>query len=392
MGPADGPNAAPSPRRHAPGQTGRALVAVALAVAVAVAGYGVYAYAVGSYGSGEPTLVVYTYSSLFTGTNQSPSVFHAVFGAFEAAHHVHIRVEYPPGNLVSTLLSEANSPGADLVVGLDEVTAPEAAAHHLLVPYTSPQLANVPGPLVGEIAPDHTVTPYEWGYLAFDYNLSFAAATSGAVANASFEQIAANSTWASNLLLEDPTVDITGEEFLLWQIEYARTVQHADWTGFWKAVDRHMHVAPDWTTAFNEFSAPSNPPGLLVSYSSDPAYQAYYGGTPSFGSTVAHANGASYGWKTIYGVGIVGGTRHLALAQQFVDWFLSGSVQSEIPTNEWEYPANATVPLPSVYAQAIPPTSITALNDAVTPAEIAANLPGPNGWLSQWQAVDNQYG
>ncbi|HEV8050600.1 MAG TPA: hypothetical protein VGP88_08410, partial [Thermoplasmata archaeon] len=102
-----------------------------------------------------------------------------------------------------------------------------------------------------------------------------------------------------------------------------------------------------------------------------------------------HANGTSYGWKTIYGVGIVHGTRHLALDQAFVDWFLSGTVQGEIPTNEWEYPANETVPLPSVYQSAIDPATITALNDQVTPSEIAADLPG---WLSEWQTVENAYG
>jgi len=57
--------------------------------------------------------------------------------------------------------------------------------------------------------------------------------------------------------------------------------------------------------------------------------------------------------------------------------------------NEWEYPANTTVPLPSVYGAAIDPTTITPLNDRLTPAEIAADLPG---WLSEWQSIENSYG
>jgi thiamine transport system substrate-binding protein len=375
--------------RRLPGTSGRIVVAVALAVIVAVAGYGVYAYEIGANPSGEPTLVVYTYDSLFTGTNQTGAVDNAVFAAFETAHHVHIELVRLHGSLVATLLSEANAPNADLVVGLDEVTAPEAAAHHLLIPYTSPGLAHVPASLVGEIAPDHSVTPYEYGYLALDYNNTFSNATRGAVGNASFEAIAANSTWASNLMIEDPTIDITGEEFLLWQIEYATTVQHTNWTGFWKAVDSHVRTAPDWSTAYTAFSTPPNNPGMVVSYTTDPASQKYFGSPATFGATVAHSNGTSYGWKTIYGVGIVAGTRHLSLDQQFVDWFLSGTVQSEIPTNEWEYPANTTTPLPSEFGLAVPPSSITPLNDAVTPTEIAANLPS---WLLEWQTLDNQYG
>ncbi|MCI4356982.1 MAG: thiamine ABC transporter substrate-binding protein [Thermoplasmata archaeon] len=381
-------DAAPPIRRHRPGQTGRVLVAVALAVVVAVAAYGIYGYATG-HTSGEPTLVIYTYASLFNQTNDSAAIDQQVFGAFEAAHHVHIEVVHPGGTLLGTLRDESNAPFADVVIGLDEVTAPEAAARGLLIPYTSPQLSHVPAPLTAEIAPDHSVTPYEWGYLAFDYNNTFWNATRGAVANASFEQIASNSTWASNLLIEDPTVDITGEEFLLWQIEYAQHVQHTNWTGFWQSVDKYVRTAPDWGTAFTEFSTPPNPPGMLVSYSTDPAYEAYFGVPSTFGSTVAHSGGVSYGWKSIYGVGIVSGTRHLSLDQQFVDWFLSGTVQSEIPTGEWEYPANDTIGLPSVYDRAIPPGSITALNDQVTPAQIAANL---TTWLDEWQTVDNNFG
>jgi thiamine transport system substrate-binding protein len=364
-------------------------VAAALAVVVAVAGYGVYAYESGANPSGEPTLVVYTYSSLFTGTNDSAAVFQAVFGAFEASHHVHIDVEDPAGTLVGTLLSEQDSPNADLVIGLDEVTAPEAEAHGLLVPYAPPALANVSSTLVQEISPDDGVVPYEWGYLAIDYNDSFYNATHGAVANLSFAELAQNSSWSSNLLIEDPTVDITGEEFLLWEIEFEEHIAHENWTEFWQATDPHLKVAPDWGTAFTEFSTPPNPPGMVVSYSSDPAYAAYYNESSSFSSTVAHANGAAYGWKSIYGIGIVAGTRHLALDQEFENWFLSGTVQNEIPTNEWEYPANSTVPLPPEYSLAIPPGSITALNADVTPQEVAANL---TGWLDEWQSIDNSAG
>ena len=101
----------------------------------------------------------------------------------------------------------------------------------------------------------------------------------------------------------------------------------------------------------------------------------------TFNSTGSWCNGTQYGWETIYGIGIVNGTRHLSLDQEFENWFLSGTVQSEIPTTEWEYPANQTVPLPPSFASAVPPSSIVALNDETTPAAVAASLPG---WIDQW--------
>lgn len=375
------------PERHLrrPGSLGRVLKLIAIVFVLVVAGVGVGEYLASTLG--EPTLVVYTYSSLFGGPG-TPAFEH-VFQTFENAHHIHVDVEYPSGTLVSTLLAQANAPAADLVVGLDEITAPQAEAHGLLVPYSPPGLANVSPQLVSEISPDHGVTPYEWGYLAIDYNTSFAAATGGAVAHLTLPELAANSSWAKELLIEDPTVDITGEEFLVNTVEYYEQVLHQNWTDFWTSLLPELQhtPAPDWGTAFGEFTTPPNSPAMVVSYSTDPAYAAYYGQAGQYNATVTWWNGTAYGWKTIYGVGIVSGTRHLALAQEFVNWLLSGSVQSEIPLNEWEYPANGTIGLPSVYASALDPSTVVPLNEATTPSAVARSL---TGWVTTYQELANR--
>jgi thiamine transport system substrate-binding protein len=375
----------PRPRRRLrePGRLGRIMRVAVAAVIVVVAGFGVAEYL--SSGLGEPTLVVYTYSSLFGGPG-TPS-FNAVFGPFESAHHVRIDVEFPATTLVSTLASQANAPAADLVIGLDEITAPQAERLHLLQSYAPPELANVSPSLVSEISPDYAVVPYEYGYLAFDYDLSFNNATGGEFAHATLPEFTTNSSWDRELLIEDPTVDITGEEFLVWQIEYYEHVLHQNWTTFWSKVLPNLAYkpAPDWGTAFGEFTTPPGNPELVVSYSTDPAYAAYYGQAGVYNSTVSWWNGTAYGWRTIYGIGIVAGSRHLTLDQEFENWFLSGAVQSQIPTSEWEYPANSTVSVPSnVYDAAIDPATIVPLNDGTTPAELAASV---GGWLTTYQEL-----
>ncbi|HXY47283.1 MAG TPA: thiamine ABC transporter substrate-binding protein [Thermoplasmata archaeon] len=378
------------PREHrrvrTPGRFGRVLTASIVAVIVVLGAFGVAEYLTS--GLGEPTLIVYTYSSLFGGSG-TPA-FDAVFEPFESAHHVRIDVEYPAGTLASTLLSEANAPEADLVIGLDEITAPQAEQYHLLTPYSPPELANVSSGLVDEISPDHGVVPYEYGYLAIDYNLSFAAGTHGAIERATFPEFTSNASWARQLLIEDPTVDITGEEFLAWEIEYYETVLHQNWTTFWKDVMPNLAYkpAPSWDEAFEEFTTPPGSPALVVSYSTDPAYAAFYNQSGEYNSTVSWWNGSAYGWRTIYGVGIVAGSRHLALDEEFEDWLLSGAVQSEIPTNEWEYPANGTVPLPSVFDAAIDPSAIVPLNNATTPAALAASI---GGWVTTYEELADQY-
>jgi thiamine transport system substrate-binding protein len=371
-----------------PGRIGRALVAVVLAIVVAIAAFGLYQYEVFLPPAGETALVIYTYPSFLGGSTCNPpgNVTAAVFGPFEAAHHVAIELECPAGTLLSTLLQQQGSPGADLVLGLDEITAPVAVADGLVVPYRPPAMADVAPTIAEELSPEYGVVPYEYGYLAIDYNLSFAATTGGAVAHATFPDFTSNATWAKGLLTENPESDITGEEFLVWQIEYYEAVLHEDWETFWKDAWSEGLPTPatSWGDAYDEFLQPSGNPAMVVSYSTDPAYAAYYDESGVFNSTVSWWNGTAYGWRTIYGMGIVAGSRHLALDEEFENWFLNGTVQAQLPLTEWEYPANETVPIPSVFDASIDPSSITALNQNITPSELAANLPG---WLSDWLSL-----
>ncbi len=378
------PYAPPARRLRKPGRTNTIIILAAVSVIVVVAGIGLAQY----YLTPTATLTIYTYASLFGGTCGSPA-FSTVFGTFEAQHNIHIQVECPSGDLASTLLAEKNSPGADLVIGLDEITASQADSQSLLVPYTSPDLASVPASLVRDLSPDHAVTPYEYGYLGIDYNSSFAAATQGKIANSSFLDFAENSSWARQLLYENPTTDITGEEFLAWEVQFYSAILHEDWQNFWKAVLPYAPSADDWSTAFDEFTTPPGNPSTVVSYTTDLAYAAYYGGLGAFNTTVTSWNGSLYGWQTIYGIGIVAGSSHLSLDQQFINWFLSGTVQNEIPLNEWEYPANTTVPLPPSYDGLIDPASIVPLNQYTSPSALSANI---TEWQDQWQTLANQYG
>ncbi len=363
-------------------------MAIALAIAVVLAGYGTYEFLAAQPPPGETTLVIYTYPSLLGGTDCDPTNFSTVFGTFEHAEHVDIELECPAGTLLSTLLEQAGSPGADLVIGLDELTTPVAEADGLLVPYAPPNLANVSPAIASELSPDDGAVPYEYGYLAIDYNTTFGDSTGGQVARATFPEFTENATWARGLLTENPEYDITGEEFLVWQIEYYEQVLHRNWTTFWTEMPSGAPPLSDsWGDAFSEFQAGVDQ--MVVSYSTDPAYAAANGQAGAFNSTVSWQNGTAYGWETVYGVGIVNGTRHLALAEEFENWMLSGTVQDEIPTNEWEYPANSTVPLPPVFSYAIDPASIVPLNAGTTPATVGRELPG---WLETWASITAGHG
>lgn len=353
-----------------------------IATVAIVAGFGTYTYLATH--SDETTLVVYTYSALFGSGCGSPE-YSAVFGAFASAHHIHFEVECPSGTLSTSLIEQANAPSADLVIGLDEVTAPQAEKAHVLLPYRSPALAFVPANVSAELGPAGEVTPYEWGYLGIDYCSAFANATAGAVGHSAFPAFAANSSWAKGLMIENPTSDITGEEFLLWEIAFAQQVLHQPWQSWWRSVGGELQSSDTWSDAFGAFTCGPGSPQSVVSYLLDPAYAAYAGGGPAFNSTASSWNGTEYGWRAAYGIGVVNGSAHVGLDEEFIDWFLSPAVQSLLPETEWEYPANSTVALPSVFSAAPSPEGIVPLNPALPPSEIADNLAT---WLQQWQAIE----
>jgi ABC transporter substrate-binding protein (ThiB subfamily) len=369
-----------------PGRARRVILAAAVALVVIVAGYAVYGYEQSPHGA--TTLVIYTYSSLLGGgCGAAGSNVSNALAPFARAHDVTLEVECPEGTLANTLIAEKNAPVADLVIGLDEVSAPQAEAAGVLVPYTSPELANVSPALVAEISPDHAVTPYEWGYLGIDYCPAFSNATDGAVGSLTFPELASNASWARNLIVEDPTTDIVGEEFLLWEIQYYTQVLHQPWQPFWSSLASAPAPTSDsWDDAFAQFTCAPKAPQMVVSFLNDPAYSAYFGAPGALNSSASYWNGTAYGWKTIYSVGIVQGSHHLGLDREFVDWFLQGSLQSQLPTTEWEFPANGTVAVPSVYHWAMDPAEVHALNDGVTPAQIGANI---DTWLTEWQETEN---
>lgn len=361
------------------------MLVAGVALVVLLAGYA--GYAVLSTHSSGTVLTIYTYPSFLgggCGANGS-----AVLQPFETAHHLTLRFVCPLGTLASTLINAHGTSGADLVVGLDEVTGPQAEAAGILVPYSPPGLAEVPPALTAELSATGTVTPYEWGYLGVDACAPYVNSTGGAAGNFSFPAVAQNRSLAQNLIVEDPTLDITGEEFLLWEIAFYSTVLHTAWQPWWLAVAPHLSTADSWDTAFGEFTCGAGAPQMVVSYLTDPAYAAAYGAPGTITSSVSHWNGTEYGWRSVYGASIVQGTSHLALDQQFLQYLLTGPVQSAFPMSEWEYPANSTVPVPAVFDAAPNSSAIVALNAAYPPATIVANL---STWIDAWQTTVNRAG
>lgn len=360
------------------------LIALTIALLLVAASFGTY-YALTSVQPGKRNIVIYTYSSFMAYGANKTAAFNTVFGTFEREYHVNITVRTLSQGLLSTLQAQKQSPQADIVIGLTNVDGVAAANDGLLVKYSPPSAAYVNKSLMSEMGSASSyLTPYEYAYLGIDYNRSVFG-PSGSQFMPGFQYLSDNSTAASNLLMENPLTDSTGQGFLLWQIAYYEHVLRQNWTEWWNAVKQYSygHIYDSWDTAFGQFGSGPNT-NLVVSYLTDPAYNQFSGYGNGTGSTAVYHNGTAYGWRTIYCVGIVNGSKNIALDKAFVNYFIGPTVQNEIPLNEWMYPANVTTQLPSVFNYAVNQSSVVPLNTYLDASAIAAKL---QEWELEWLAI-----
>lgn len=356
----------------------RKVLALAVAVIIVVAGFSVY-YFLKNEKHGN-VLVVYSYDSFMAyGNNSIGYNFNTIFGHFDQEYNVTIEVVNQSDPL-SILEAEASHPVANIVLGLTNMNGVIAEQKNLLVKYTPPGLAYVNSTLISEMGSAASyVIPYEYSYLGIDYNTSFAG---GHNFTPTFEDLLSRSN-ASNLLLENPASDSTGLGFLLWEIAYYKFLLKQDWQIWWQGYANNStaknKIYDTWGDAFNAFNTGAGT-NLVSSYLTDPAYYSLEGYGP-LGSAVSYYHGGAYGWRTIYGIGIVNGSGNLPLEEAFVNYFLSPRVQDLIPENEWMYPANSTIQLPSLYGMLPSQDSITPLNNYMNASYIAENI---SNWILQW--------
>ncbi len=356
----------------------RKLIAVAAAVIVIAAGFTVY-YSILNARQPGKSITVYTYDSFFAYGLNKTNARNAVFHTFESEYGVTVNVKYIKGSLINTLYSERNHPRADIVIGLTNMNGIQAVKEGLLAKYTPPADGYINSSLLKGLGTASSyLAPYEYSYLGIDYNKTYFGTDNLTPA---FSDLS-NRSMASNLLLQYPTSSNTGQGFLLWEISYYKYVLGENWTGWWKDVKNYTagHIYNDWATSFNYFDTGPNT-RLLVSYLTDPAYNSFFGYGNSTGSTLSFHASKAYGWRTIYGIGIVNGSQNMTLDREFINYFLGPSVQNEIPQNEWMYPANQTIGLPGSFNAIQNFGQVYPLNNYLNATEIYNNV---KSWDTEW--------
>jgi thiamine transport system substrate-binding protein len=298
--------------------------------------------------SAIPTLTVMTHDSF--------SISAETVIKFETANHVKLAFikSGDTGAALNRAILTKDSPQADVFYGVDNTFLSRALREDIFVPYQSKVLAEIPDEF--KLDPSNRALPVDFGDVCINYDKEFftknnlpVPQTLSDLLNPIYGKQAGN---GGMLVVENPAVSSPGLAFLLTTISVFGPDHYLE---FWKAlVENGVVVVNDWNTAYYTNFSASEGKGdqpMVVSYASSPAAEVVFASTPLLESPTASIIAPSTCFRQIEFVGILKGTRQLALAQKFVDFMLGVDFQQDMPLQMFVYPVNPAAKIPDEFVK-----------------------------------------
>jgi len=278
------------------------------------------------------------------------------------------------GEVVNKAILAKDDPLADVLFGVDNTFLSRALDNDILLPYESPQLAQINDSL--KLDPENRALPVDFGDVCLNYDKAWFA-ESGLEPPQTLNDLI-DPDYAGLTVVENPATSTPGLAFLLATIRYFGEEGYLD---YWQQlVENDVLVMDGWEAAYyGAFTAASDGDRpIVVSYASSPSAEVFFAEEPLEEAPTAAVVSDGSCFRQIEFVGILNGTEHESEAQQLIDFLLARTFQEDIPLHMFVFPANETAVLPDVFAQfsAIPdhPT-------AVPPQDITANR---EEWIEAW--------
>ena len=286
--------------------------------------------AVAAHAQDKPELIVYTYDSFVSDWGPGP----AVEAAFEETCGCDLKlIAVGDGaGILSRLKLEAGRTDADIILGLDTNLTADAAASGLIAPHSISGQFDMP------LAWDDTLfLPYDWGYFAFVYD-----ETKVAKAPASFEELISSDL---EVVIQDPRSSTPGLGLMLWvEAAYGEDAERI-WSGL---APKIVTVTKGWDEAYGMFL--EGEADMVLSYTTSPSYHII----AEEDQTKKAAPFDEGHYMQVEVAGIVEGTDQPELSKAFMEFMISDSFQSIIPTTNWMYPVKLPAEgLPDAFAKPV---------------------------------------
>jgi thiamine transport system substrate-binding protein len=310
-------------------------------------------------------------------THDSFAASDTVIKAFEDANNAKLVFvkSGDGGAALNKAILTKNNPQADVFYGVDNTFLSRALEEGIYEAYKSPALSSIPDEF--KLDKTNQALPVDYGDVCINYDKAYFASK-----NLPLPQSLDDLTkpeYKGLLVTENPASSSTGLAFLLATIaQYGSD----NYLNYWQKLKNNGLVVVDgWETAYNTNFSGSSGKGaqpMVVSYASSPAVEVIYASSPVTEAPTASLVGTNMCFRQIEFVGILKGTKHLQLAQKFVDYMLSQKFQEDMPLQMFMYPVNSSAVLPAVYVKY---SQIPENPAALSPEKIAASR---DLWINEW--------
>jgi len=300
----------------------------------------------------KPVLTVYTYDSFAAEWGPGP----ALKAGFEKTCGCTVNFSTSEDSISTLRKVQLEGPAspADLVVGLDTATAPEArktglfAAHGLTLPKLAIEWT------------DADFVPFDYGYFAFVYNKEKTANPPR-----SFEELIALPP-SFKVVLEDPRSSTPGLGNVMW----VRAAYGDRAPEIWKGLKPHvLTITRGWSEAYGLFL--DGQADMVLSYTTSPSYHAIAEDDDRY----AYADFAEGYVAQVEVAGVLKTARQPELARQFLSYLVTTEAQTVIPTTNWMSPVlDIGDALPASFGT--PPTKVLAVDDATVTSSL-------KGWVDE---------
>ena len=310
-------------------------------------------------------------------THDSFAASEPIITAFEKVNNVKVAFlkSGDAGAALNKAILTADAPLADVFYGVDNTFLSRALEAGIYAPYASPLLAQIPAEF--KLDPQERALPVDYGDVCINYDKAYFA-THNLPVPVTLEDLA-KPAYSRLLVVENPATSSPGLAFLLATIKHFGPDGYLD---FWKSLRANGVVVVDgWETAYyTNFSGSSGHGSqpLVVSYASSPAAEVVFSTTPLTEAPIGTLLGPGTCFRQIEFVGILKGTKHLALAEKFVDFMLGRQFQEDMPLQMYVYPVNLLAKLPDVFVKYAQIPDQSAVLD---PAVISASR---DQWVQAW--------
>ncbi len=277
--------------------------------------------------------------------------------------------------MLSKALLSAGAPEGDVIFGIDNISAAEAANEELLVPWR----AEAADELAEELAPPEVVadslTPVDTSEVCVNVDRDWFS-QNGLEPPQGFEDLA-DPTYRDLLSVQSPVTSTPGTAFLLGTVE---EFGEDGFTGYWERLAANgVRVSPSWDDAYyGDYTVNGGDRPLVVSYASSPPAEVVFseGERSEPASTVLEETCVTQ----VEYAGVLEGAENPELARELVEFMLGEQWQSELPLTNFVYPVT-DVELPDVFSRWAPrPVDPVAV-------DVEAVAQSRDAWLEQWRSM-----